>query len=351
VTTLSTTDSPASDWRALGIAWGLLVLALALGTIPFLGVRDLIVYRIIFAVASGAAGAILTIICRALTDRRRLSWGRVMTVAGIASLGLGFLCSAAAQAGEARYGRPLPVPIDWGEVLNGAIPAWFVLVAWSAAFLTMRQHRAMEAARRQVLAAEALARDAQLRALRYQVNPHFLFNTLNAISTLIVEGRSDPARTMLARLGDYFRATLEADGAQLVLVADEVALTEQYLEIEKIRLGDRLIAGMDVDAAALPARIPHLLLQPLVENAVRHGIAPLRSGGRIAIHISRTGSHLHIVVANDCPSPQPGSPLRTGVGHDNTAARLRQLYGDDHTLEFRSPPAGGYEVSIRVPFQ
>jgi two-component system sensor histidine kinase AlgZ len=327
------------------------VLALTLGTLPFLGVRDLVVYRVIFAVASGAAGAILTLICRALTDRHRLSWGRVMTVAGMASFGLGLLCSAAAQAGEARYGRPVPARIEWGQVLNGASGAWFVLVAWCAAFLAIRHHRAMEAARRQALAAEALARDAQLRALRYQVNPHFLFNTLNAISTLIVEDRPGDARTMLARLGDYFRATLEADGAQLVLVADEVALTEQYLEIEKIRLGDRLVVELDIGATALPARIPHLLLQPLVENAVRHGIAPLRSGGRIGIRIARAGSHLLITVANDGVSRPPAAPPRTGVGLDNTAARLRQLYGDDHALELRSPPDGGYEVSIRVPFQ
>jgi two-component system, LytTR family, sensor histidine kinase AlgZ len=351
VTSLGTSDSPASDWRALGIAWGVLVLALALGTLPFLGVRDLVVYRVIFALASGAAGAILTVVCRALTGRHRLSWGRVMTVAGIASFGLGLLCSAAAQAGETWYTRPVPAQIEWGQVLNGATTAWFVLVAWCAAFLAMRHRRAMEAARHQALAAEALARDAQLRALRYQVNPHFLFNTLNAISTLIVEGRPGAARTMLARLGDYFRATLDADGAQLVLVADEVALTEQYLEIEKIRLGERLVVGMDVGAAALPARIPHLLLQPLVENAVRHGIAPLRSGGRIAVRIARVDAHLLIMVANNGPPGPSGNPPRKGVGLDNTAARLRQLYGDDHTLEFRAPPAGGYEVSIRIPFQ
>ena len=322
-----------------------------LGTLPFLGVRDLVVYRIVFAVACGAAGAILTLICRALTDGRHLSWGRVLTVAGITSYGLGLLCSAAAQAGEARYGGPVPARIEWNQVLNGAPTAWFVLVAWCSAFLAIRHHRAMEAARHQASAAEALARDAQLRALRYQVNPHFLFNTLNAISTLIVEGRSGGARMMLARLGDYFRATLEADGAQLVLVADEVALTEQYLEIEKIRLGERLVVEMEVGAAALPARIPHLLLQPLVENAVRHGIAPLRGGGRIAIRIARLDAHLLIMVANDGLPRSPGVPARTGVGLDNTAARLRHLYGDDHALEFRSPPAGGYEVSIRLPFQ
>jgi len=343
-------DSIASDWRDLTIAWCVLALALTVGTLPFLRVWDLVVYRILFAVVSGAAAMLLTILCHALWQRH-WSWGRLMTVACVAAYGLGFVSAAAAAAGEDHFGRTPPVQFAWSEAFNGAPAVWFVLIAWCATFLGIRHHRAMEAARRQALAAEAFARDAELRALRYQVNPHFLFNTLNAISSLIVEDRSTAARTMLARLGDYFRATLEGNGAQLVLLADEITLTEQYLEIEKIRLGDRLNVELDVAAHALPARVPHLLLQPLVENAIRHGIAPLRNGGRLGIRIERTDAHILITVWNDCGSYPAGAAPHTGIGLQNTAARLRQLYGDDQTFEFRSPPSGGYQVLIRLPFQ
>ncbi len=345
---LNEDDPIAADWRALAIAWCVLILALTIGTLPFLSVLDLVVYRVVFVVACGVAGVILTFICR--MPWVRTSWGRAMTVAGTASLGLGVLCAAAASVGEARYGHIPPVVFHWSEAINGATGAWFVLVAWCAALLGIRHHRAMESARRRALAAEALARDAELRALRYQINPHFLFNTLNAISSLIVEGRSAPARMMLARLGDYFRATLTGDAEPLVLLADELALTEQYLEIEKIRLGDRLIVALNISAAALPARVPHLLLQPLVENAIRHGIAPLRGGGRLAIHADRRDGHVTIAVTNDCGTEAGAGPVPTGIGLENTAARLRQQYGDNHAFAVQAA-AGTFEVRIRFPFQ
>jgi signal transduction histidine kinase len=207
------------------------------------------------------------------------------------------------------------------------------------------QERALTAAHLQTRLAEA-----QLQALQRQLHPHFLFNTLHTISALM---HRDPlaADDMLARLSDLLRLTLDRLGVQQVPLGEELDFVEKYLDIERTRYGDRLQVSVDVEPAALDAQVPNLLLQPLVENAVRHGIAKKLGGGRVEIVTRCEGDRLRLVV-RDNGLGLPADALdafNTGVGLSNTRSRLEHLYGADHRFEFERPAGGGLEVTIVIP--
>lgn len=189
--------------------------------------------------------------------------------------------------------------------------------------------------------------EAQLQALRAQLQPHFLFNTLNSILSLV---RSNPrqAETTIVRLGHILRNTVENSDTQQTSLGEEVRLVTDYLEIEKTRLGERLHVSMDIPEGLINAAVPYLLLQPLAENAVRHGVAKITSQGEIVIRARQDGDELCISVCDNGPGParsqRPG-----GVGLSNTHTRLRHLYGErcQFVLSHREP--GGAEVSVRFP--
>jgi len=212
---------------------------------------------------------------------------------------LGYVCGATALALESRFGMVPPRPFSWLASLSGAVSNGFVLLSWCALYFGVKYYQALEAERHRALLAEASARDAELRALRYQIHPHFLFNTLNAISTLVIEGQSTAAVSMISRLADFFRATLDDTSSNEVSLEDELFLTEQYFEIEKARLGDRLKVNINVDPELLSCLVPHLVLQPLVENAIRHGIAPRRGSGQVTIRAERKDGRARIEVNDD----------------------------------------------------
>ena len=206
-------------------------------------------------------------------------------------------------------------------------------------------------------AAEQLARgltEARLQALKMQLQPHFLFNTLNAISALI-PAEAKPARRMLARLGDLLRSTLEHEETQEVTLREELAFLEPYLEIEQARLEDRLTVVMEIAPETLDARVPHLVLQPLVENAIRHGIAPRIEPGRVNISATRGPNDglLHLEVRDDGRGVDRDSQVRTrrGVGLTNIRSRLEQLYDGEHRLELENHPESGVVVRITLPFR
>jgi two-component system sensor histidine kinase AlgZ len=211
---------------------------------------------------------------------------------------------------------------------------------------------ALQAERMRVREAQAAARDAELRALRYQLNPHFLFNTLNAISTLVAERRNTDANRMLARLADLLRATLERGEVHEVALAEELALTGHYLDIEKIRLGERLVLKVKVGPDLLQAAVPALLLQPLVENAIRHGIAPRAQGGRLALCIERAGERLRLELRNDgVAAGASADATRPAIGLANVRERLARLYGAAHAFDFELAPNGDCRVAISLPFR
>jgi two-component system, LytTR family, sensor kinase len=206
-------------------------------------------------------------------------------------------------------------------------------------------------------AAEQLARgltEARLQALKMQLQPHFLFNTLNAISALI-PADAKPARRMLARLGDLLRITLEHEETQEVTLREELAFLEPYLEIEQARLEDRLTVVMEIAPETLDARVPHLILQPLVENAIRHGIAPRIEPGRVEISATRgrDDRFLHLEVRDDGRGVDRDDQVRTrrGVGLTNIRSRLEQLYDGEHRFELENHPEGGVVVRITLPFR
>jgi hypothetical protein len=203
---------------------------------------------------------------------------------------------------------------------------------------------------RTVLSAQLQARlaSAQLQVLKMQLHPHFLFNTLNTISALI-HSDGDRADQMVARLGDLLRQTLEHSGGEEVPLRRELDFVESYLEIDRIRFGPRLSVTVDVDADALDGTLPCLLLQPLVENAIRHGIERKSGPGHLAIRARRSGPWLRLQVEDDGPGLPPD--VEEGVGLSNTRARLRQLYGDEHAFVLQGNAATGTCVTVEVPFR
>jgi two-component system, LytTR family, sensor kinase len=197
---------------------------------------------------------------------------------------------------------------------------------------------------------EAGLAEARLQALKMQIHPHFLFNTLNAISALIPP-EAQPARRMVARLGDLLRNSLEHQGHEVTL-REELSLLEPFLEIERIRLGERLTLHVEIAGDVQEARVPHLILQPLVENAIRHGVARRPQPGSVHIRAWRDGAtqSLNLEVLDDGPGPGSGDPRRTGVGLANVRSRLAELYGDGHDFLIAGRAEGGTRVTITLPF-
>ena len=233
---------------------------------------------------------------------------------------------------------------------------FFVLLCWSALYFSIPAFRELALERERLLRAEARAHEARLAALRLQLQPHFLFNALNAVSTLVTDGRPAEANRMLARLADFLRATLERKDTAEVPLADEIAFTRQYLEIEEVRFGERLRVEVDIDPAARGALVPAMILQPLVENAVRHAVLPRTEGGAIGIVASRENGTLHLFVHDDGPGPAPGGvettvPARNGLGLANTRQRLEELYGAGAELTLGTSDRGGLAVSLRLPWR
>jgi two-component system LytT family sensor kinase len=195
---------------------------------------------------------------------------------------------------------------------------------------------------------------AQLQALKMQLQPHFLFNTLNSISALLDED-VEAADEMIARLGDFLRLTLQDSGAQQVTLQEELEFLRCYLEIERVRFHDRLTINLEIDPDTLDAMVPNLILQPIAENAIRHGIISRISPGRIDISASRAEDTLRLQVKDNGPglaSPQDSSGrLRGGLGLANTRARLEQLYGPSHRFSLSDAVEGGMQVTLEIPFE
>ena len=200
---------------------------------------------------------------------------------------------------------------------------------------------------------ELRASQAQLQALKMQLHPHFLFNALHSVSAL-VHSDPDAADKMIARLGDFLRLTLDTAAAQEVPLQQEIEFLNCYLEIERIRFRDRLTTSIKVDPQALECRVPNLVLQPIVENAIRHGVAPRSAPGRVEVRAERKGGSLRLQVKDNGRGLPEGGACATkggGVGLSNTRARLQQLYGGAFVFEMENDPEGGAVVTLEIPFR
>jgi LytS/YehU family sensor histidine kinase len=229
---------------------------------------------------------------------------------------------------------------------------YWAIIGLSQAMAYYRKYRERELRAAQL---ETRLAHAELDALRMQLHPHFLFNTLNSISVLMADDVKG-ARRMLTRLSDLLRASLGNKGVHEVTLKEELEFLGSYLEIEQTRFQDRLTVRMEVEPAALDARVPHLILQPLVENAIRHGIAPRAAPGLVEIRARRMNGMVRLEVCDDGPglgSSRQGSSK--GIGLSNTRARLEQLYGAAHRFELRDDDGGngrgGLTVTIAIPYR
>jgi len=193
---------------------------------------------------------------------------------------------------------------------------------------------------------------AQLRALKMQLHPHFLFNTLHSISSLVLE---DPpkANSMIARLGDFLRLTVDNSDQQLVTLKEETEFLRCYLDIEQVRFGDRLTVTFELEPQTLSAQVPHLILQPVVENAIQHAIAPRSTRGHINIEAKRLNSLLRVAISDNGPgiSSNANLPWKQGVGLTNVRTRLQQIYGPDFRFELMNTNGGGLTAVMEIPFE
>jgi two-component system LytT family sensor kinase len=227
----------------------------------------------------------------------------------------------------------------------------FVLLTWSLLYFGVNGWISLQLERRRAARAEGLAQSARLRALQSQLEPHFLFNTLNGISALVLEGRSEAATTMIALLSEFLRLALQTIETPQITVAEEMSFVRHYLDIQKIRFGDRLRFEIDVAAEAGAALVPTLLLQPLVENAVRHGILERANGGAVRISVGAQTGVLRLRVEDDGPGFRRAAQKSTGLGLSNTATRLGELYGTRASFTVGRGERGGVRIDIALPLQ
>ena len=230
----------------------------------------------------------------------------------------------------------------------------YVVITWAVLYFGIKTYLKLQWQTEETLQAHAMAHQAQLKMLRYQLNPHFLFNTLNAISTLILDQDNATANRMVTSLSAFLRYSLDADPVQRVTLKQELEAIHLYLGIEKLRFTDRLNLQSQIEPAAYSALLPSLLLQPLIENAIKYAVAKRIEGGSVEIAARRDGDMLEIAVRDDGPGfdqPSAELPAGNGVGLRNTRERLRVLYGARQSFVMRNRTPRGAEVLLRLPFE
>ncbi len=248
---------------------------------------------------------------------------------------------------------------NWRSLFWGVSYTHYVFISWSCLYFGIKFYQGMQEASQRALKATSLAHEAQLKMLRYQLNPHFLFNTLNAISTLNLNDQKERVDEMIVRLSEFLRYSLDNDPLQKVTLEKEITTLELYLGIEKVRFADRLNLDFQVEEQAKSALVPSLILQPLVENSVKYAIAKSEDGGTIRLRAKVFANELLLELRDTGPGVDlingelaPGR----GVGIRNTRERLKELYGDRHSfnisnLESSGNQAAGLQISIRLPYE
>jgi len=238
------------------------------------------------------------------------------------------------------------------EFFANAMASTYLLLCWTAIYFGIKYYGSLQDQREATLRAATLAQEAQLKMLRYQLNPHFLFNTLNAISTLILDSENRTANQAVMRLSEFLRYTLDQDPMKKVTLRQEIEAMNLYLTTEKLRFGDRLRLEFAVEDRALEALVPSLLLQPLIENAVKFAVSPSEKGGTVRVEGRARGAMLELAVTDDGPGLNTGAApgAGRGVGLRNTRERLAVLYDDRHrfaTLDNKP----GLRIELGLPLE
>ncbi|WP_439098861.1 sensor histidine kinase [Bowmanella dokdonensis] len=245
-------------------------------------------------------------------------------------------------------------PDEWLYYFSNSVDSFSVIVCWSGLYFGIKYYQLLQQEKQNALKASTMAHQAHLKMLRYQLNPHFLFNTLNAISTLVLIKENETANAMVSRLSDFLRYSLDKDPIKRVPLEQEIQAIDLYLDIEKVRFEDRLTVIWDVAPDSRQALVPSLILQPLIENAIKYAIARTEEGGTISIHAKFFGQDLLIEVADNGPGANivDGQLQRHGgVGLPNIRERLQSLYGNNFSFVIAHNKPSGVKISIRIPYQ
>lgn len=348
-------------WRLQAVGWGGAFLLRAMSSLANGQPLSFLVLVLIATVTGFSISLILSVIYRQLIARRALiTWGVTTLVVPLAVTLYAFI-----DAWVIGLYRPESAA-SFAQLLIGVFYLDLTLLgAWSALYYAINFYLQIEEQNDQLIRLESQATQAQLAMLRYQLNPHFLFNTLNSISTLVLLKQTEPANAMLTRLSAFLRYTLINEPTGRVTVAQEVETLQLYLDIERMRFEERLRTTFNIDDATRPGLLPSLLLQPLVENAIKYAVSPQESGAEITISTQLIGTMLRITVSDTGPGLPNGASdnrlsgvtfdggeqVSTGVGLANIRDRLAQAYGDSHRFEIMYPAEGGFAVLIEIPFE
>lgn len=343
-------DKNAAFWRLQMIGWGGALLLRSVTSLANQRPLDFFLILLIATITGFSISTILSVIYSQLINRRPLvTWTVTALVLAIAVTVSAFIngwtISLYQSSSEASF-TSLVLGVFYLDLT--------LLGAWSALYFAINYFIQIEEQADRLERLEAQATGAQLAMLRYQLNPHFLFNTLNSISTLVLLKQTDPANAMLTRLSRFLRHTLESNPGGKVTLAQEVETLRLYLDIERMRFEERLRTEFRIEHRAAKAMLPSLLLQPLIENAIKYAVSPQEEGAKITLTAQVIGERLRVTVADSGPGPnaQPSiETVSTGVGLTNIRDRLAQAYGENHRFETRAPPDGGFTVIIEIPFE
>ena len=348
-------------WRLQLVGWGGAMVLRAMSSLAAAQPMSILVLVVIATITGYSISLILAVIYRQLISQRPLiTWGVTVLVLPLAVSLYAFIDSWVVGLYRSDSG------LSFAQLFLGAFYLDATLLgAWSSLYYATNFFLQIEEQNDQLLRLESQATSAQLAMLRYQLNPHFLFNTLNSISTLVLLKQTEPANAMLSRLSSFLRYTLINEPTGRVTVAQEVETLKLYLDIERMRFEERLRTIFRIDPASTNALLPSLLLQPLVENAIKYAVSPQESGAEITISVQAIGPNLRITVSDTGPGLQigdedhrlsgvtfdGGEQVSTGVGLTNIRDRLGQAYGTAHRFETLEPPEGGFAVIIEIPLE
>jgi signal transduction histidine kinase len=354
-------DKNRAFWNLQFIGWGGSMLMRAVTNIANGKPPSFLVLTLIATITGFSISLLLSVIYgKLITQRPLVTWGATALVlalaVGVAAFIEGWTIWLWQGGGDGNFAS-LVLGVFYIEMT--------LLGAWSALYYAINYYLQVEQQADRLERLEAQATSAQLAMLRYQLNPHFLFNTLNSISTLVLLKQTEPANAMLTRLSGFLRHTLVTQPGGKVTVAQEVETLKLYLDIERMRFEERLRTVFSIDPAAADAVIPSFLLQPLVENAIKYAVSPQEEGARISLTAQLVGNRLRLTVSDTGPGLRAkaaratlpaamagaGNTVSTGVGLANIRDRLAQAYGDDHLFDIRTPPEGGFTVVIEIPHE
>jgi two-component system LytT family sensor kinase len=342
-------DKNKAFWVLQSIGWsGYFILRSLSGIANSMGAMFVVHTLLLTATGYSLTLLMASLYRRLITMRALLTAVLSLIVVILASFAFSFIETWSFATFLKPNSRPVGVEYFGAILLNFSL-----LAAWSALYYGINYYLLLEEEIDQRGRLESQASSAQLAMLRYQLNPHFLFNTLNSISTLVLLKQTERANAMLARLSSFLRYTLVNEPTAQVTLAQEVETLKLYLEIEKMRFEERLRPHFRIDPSTIGARLPSLLLQPLVENAIKYAVTPSEMGADIWVKAERQGQGIRIEVADSGPGTQAALAVHesTGVGLANIKDRLAQAYGAAHAFQTRQNEHGGFSVILDIPFE